>query len=103
VHDHPSELRGSIGGLGEERAKKLVRERESEPHAAVPCAPPWRFRNKAACKTGGRKARLGGFGGMNVPCREPYRFRVKELCRPRPARPRVVEPEPQEHAFAGLL
>jgi hypothetical protein len=102
LHDHPGELRAERAGHGEARAKVLVRERERAAFSKAPCAPPYRSRNRRACKG---DFLSGSAGGVEIPCREPYRYRTKDLCNPKAKWKAAYVPPAEEHAnvFEGLF
>jgi hypothetical protein len=101
LHDHPGELRAERSAHGEARAKALVRERERAAFSKAPCAPPYRARNKRACKVGGIATFLGG---VEIPCREPYRYRTKDLCNPKAKWKAWAAPEEgRANVFEGLF
>ena len=89
--EHEAETRGERARETETMAARLIREKRArEKGVKVPCAAPWRYRTRAACRPGNGNGRWKRpswtlFGGrrVEVPCEEPYRFRVKRDCAPK--------------------
>jgi hypothetical protein len=53
VSKHPKEIYTELEGVSAAKTAKLLHEKGKWVGVEVPCAPPWRYRNKASCRIKG--------------------------------------------------